>query len=256
MTGSLQPRRSRTPPRPAAHGRTRGQSNVVGVAILLGVTVLALGTLTASVGTVVEENAASADQTRVAAGLDDAIRPVGTTGRHRGTIAFTEGRFHTADREIRVLNRTGVVANVSASALAFDARDRGVTVLGGAILRRYPTGATMYRRPPITASRDVLVVGVADLNGSVAIGVSGGTTLALRTTVSHDRTALGNGTYRLAVETATPGPWREYFRDIGATLDPPRDFDDDGLSSVVARFPGDRVGYLVVHEVALEVGDG
>lgn len=237
-------------------GRSRAQSNVVGVALLLGVTVVALGALTASVGTVVQENAASTDQRRVAAGLDDAIRPVRTTGRHRGTVAFTEGTLSTVDREIRVLNESGVVATVPADALEFDARDRGVTVLGGAILRRYPTGTTIYRQPPITASRDVLVVGVADLRGNVSVAVSGGATLPLRTTVGHDRTALGNGTYRVAVETATPEPWRAYFRDLNATVESPREFDGDGTPSVVARFPGERVGYLVVHEVALEVGDG
>jgi flagellin-like protein len=43
----------------------RGQSNVVGVAIMLGVTVVALATVTASVGTVVQDSAATADATRV-----------------------------------------------------------------------------------------------------------------------------------------------------------------------------------------------
>jgi hypothetical protein len=35
-----------------------------------------------------------------------------------------------------------------------------------------------------------------------------------------------------------------------------RDFDGDGVTSVVARYPGERVGYLVVHEMGLEVQNG
>lgn len=234
---------------------SRGQANVVGVALLLAITVVALGTLTAGIGTVVEENAASADQTRVAAGLDAAVRPVRTTGLHRDTVSFADGEFRTVDREIRVLNASGVVRTVETSALVFEAGDRGVVVLGGAVLRRSPGGATMYRPPPVTASRrtGALVVGVAALNGSVAVGATGGATFAVWTDVSHERTALGNATYRIAVETATPRPWERYFEEANATVLDRRDFDDDGLASVVARFPGERVGYLVVHRVDLEV---
>lgn len=236
----------------------RAQANVVGVAILLGITVLALGALTAGVGTVVEQHAAGADQARVAAGLAEAVRPVRTTGVRRGTVPVAGGRLRTVPRTVRVLDGSGVVATVRADALVFEARDRGVTLLGGAVVRRYPTGATMYRPPPVTASRraGVLVVGVAALRGNVSVAVSGGETLAVRTRVTHDRTALGNGSYRVAVETATPGVWERQFERLNATVRPPRDFDGDGTPSVVARFPGRRVAYLVVHRVRLEVGDG
>jgi hypothetical protein len=35
-----------------------------------------------------------------------------------------------------------------------------------------------------------------------------------------------------------------------------RDVDGDGVPSVVAQFPGDREGYLVVHDMHLEVNGG
>ena len=48
----------------------RGQSNVVGVALLLGVAVVSMGALTAAVGVVVESSAGQADAERVATDLD------------------------------------------------------------------------------------------------------------------------------------------------------------------------------------------
>lgn len=235
----------------------RSQSNVVGVAILIGVTMVALGTLTASVGTVVDHHAASADANRVAADLDGALRPVETTGAHRGRVSFTDGRLRTVEREVRVLDDGGVRATVNADALRFGTGQRRVTALAGSIVTRGPGGATLYRRPPITSSRSagVLVVGVAALNGSVNVGGAAGS-VGLRTRVTHDRTPLGNGTFRVAVETSAPRPWEAFFERENATLLPRRDFDGDGVESVVARYPGNRTGYLVVHDVRVEVQNG
>jgi len=231
----------------------RAQANVVGVALLIGVTVVALGTLTASIGAVVEEDAARADARRVADGIDTALEPVERTGDHRGTVAFTDGQLYAVDRQVRILNESGVVRTVDADALVFEAGDRRVTFLAGAVVRGQPPGTRMRTPPPITASRDdgALVVGVATL-GDVTTRVSGGGRVTLRTRVEHDRTALGDGTYRVAVETATPRPWRTYFERTGATTDS-RDFDGDGVASVVARYPGERTAWLVRHDLNTEV---
>jgi flagellin-like protein len=233
----------------------KGQSNVVGVALLLGVTVVALGTLTASVGTVVDSHAASADASRVAADLDRAVRPVETTGVNRGRVSFTAGRLRTVEREVRVLDERGVVATVDADALRFETGQRRVTVLAGAIVTERRGTADLYRRPPVTASRSagVLVVGVAALNGSVDTGGAAGGSVVLRAEVTHDRTVLGDGTYRVAVETDAPGPWESFFEREDATVLPRRDFDGDGTASVVARYPGNRTGYLVVHDVEVSL---
>ncbi|WP_128477505.1 DUF7289 family protein [Halorussus pelagicus] len=248
----------------------RAQSNVVGVAILLGVVVVALGSLTAGIGSVVEENAAAADSARVAADFDAALEPVEATGVHRGRVSFTDGELRTVERDLRVLNESGVVGTVRTDALVFTAGDRRVAFLAGAIVRGPPDNAVVRTPPPITVSRGggggdreggdpdstgVLVVGAPALNGSVAVSGSGGASVSLRTTVSHERTNLGNGTYRVAVETATPSAWRRYFERQNATVTA-RDFDGDGVESVVAAYPGERVGYLVVHRMGLEVRNG
>jgi hypothetical protein len=71
--------------------------------------------------------------------------------------------------------------------------------------------------------------------------------------VTHDRERLGNGTYAVGIETATPEPLAGWFEERGATVRV-RDVDGDGTPSVVARFPGERTAYLVVHDLHAEVG--
>jgi len=234
----------------------RGQSNVVGVALLLGVTVIALGALTAGIGTVVQENAAGADAARVADGFDTALRPVETTGVREGRVAFSSGQLRVVDRELRVSDGTSTRA-VTVDALVYESGDRRVTFLAGAIVRGEGEAARVVRAPPIAASKSgdgVLIVGAPRLGAdAVSVGGEGGVDVALRTDVAHDREHLGRGEYRLTVETATPAAWRTALEEAGGEVVDTRDADGDGVPSVVARFPGERTAYLVVHEMDLEV---
>lgn len=238
-------------------GATRGQANVVGVALMLAVTVAALATLTAGVGTVIQGSAATADAQRVATDLDAALQPVEATGSHRAEVSFTDGELATVERDLRVLDGNGVVRTVAVDALVFRTGDQRVIYLAGAVVRETGAGAQLVSSPPVTASRGsggVLVVGAPVLNASdVQIAATGSTTAVLETDVTHDRVALGNDTYRVAVETTTPDAWTRFFERRGATITDRRDFDGDGVASVVARFPGERVGYLIVHDLSLEV---
>jgi len=235
----------------------RGQSHVIGVALLLGVAVIALATLTASIGAVVESNAARADAARVAADLDGALDPVETTGRNRGRVAFSEGELRPVERDLRVLNESGTVRRVGVDALVFADDRRRVAFLSGAVVRGTGERAEFRTPPPITASRNrsgtgVLVVGAARLGSPATVSGTGGVGVALRTDVSHDRTRLGTDQWRVAVETATPEPWRAFFGRQGATVRT-RDIDGDGVASVVAEYPGSRTAYLVVHDLDTEV---
>ncbi|WP_435195956.1 DUF7289 family protein [Natronomonas sp. EA1] len=230
----------------------RGQSHVLGVAILLGVSVVAMGSLTAIIGAVVEENAGHADATRVADSLDGAIDPVATTGTRRGQVSFTEGRLHTVERELRVLRDGRVVETLDANALVFaSGRDRAAFA-AGAVIRGGPGRADLHTPPPVTVGPETLIVGAPVINGTASVSGTGGVTVHLTTTVTHERRDLGNGTYAVAIETTTPRPWNETFHAKGATLST-RDFDGDGVDSVVATFDGERRAYLVVHDLALEV---
>ena len=238
----------------------RGQSSVVGVALLVGVTVVSLGALTAGVGLVVEEHAARADTARVAADLDAAIDPVETTGRHRGRVAFAGGTLRTVERDLRVLDAAdgGVLERVRVDALVFESGTRRVASVSGAVVRGRGEAATLRTPPPVIASTGnggVLIVGAARLEtDQVAVSGDGaGGTTTLRTNVTHRRVDLGRGTFAVALETSTPRPLASWFADRGARTRI-EDTDGDGVPSVVARFDGERRAYLVVHDLNLEVG--
>ncbi|WP_247007184.1 DUF7289 family protein [Halorientalis litorea] len=235
---------------------TRAQSHVVGVALLMGVTVLALAGLTASIGALVETNAATADATRVADELDGALDPMETTGRNSGRVHFTAGRLRTVEREVRVLDARATRIRIDAGGLVYESGDQQVTYVTDAVLRGAGENAWLYDAPPVTAEQDgdVVVLSVTRLNVSgVAVSGAGETAVTLRSNVSHERTRLGAGTHGIAIETTKPEPLLRWFRDRNATAGR-WDFDGDGIESVVARFPGNRTGYLVVHDVRLEVG--
>jgi len=235
----------------------RAQSHVVGVALLLGVAVVSMGALTASIGAVVEENAADADAARVADELDAALEPVEVTGPHRGRVAFARGSLSTTERDLRILDESGVVREVSVGAVVFEAGDRRVTYLSGAVVRGGSGRARLVHPPPVTASRGdggVLVVGAAKVGALPSIG-GREVRVTFATNVTHDRERLNDGEYRVAVETATPAAWERYFEKRGATVSR-RDIDGDDTGSVVAAFPGERTAYLVVHDLRAEVRRG
>lgn len=250
---------SRPDRRPASGGRTdRGQSSVVGVALLLGATVLALGVLTASVGTLVSGHAARADAERVAADMEDALRPVETTGYRTGEVRFAKGSLRTVERDLHVIKNGTHAETVPVGGLVYARGDRRVRSVAGAVVRGRDDNAWPVGGLPVVGSEETetLVVGAAALNAS-GQSVGGGRVRAeLATNVSHDRTYLGRGTYEIAVETTVPTALATAFRERGATSVSRRDVDGDGLPSVVARFPGVRRGYLVVHDMRLEVRDG
>jgi hypothetical protein len=236
----------------------RAQSNVVGVALLVGIAVLGMGALTAGIGAVVESNADTADAISVADGFDRALRPLETTGVREGHVAVTGGRLTTESRTLRVLNESGVVATADVDALVYRSGDRRVAYEAGAVVRGRPGNAWFHRDPSITASRGdggVLIVSAPVLNASDrTVTGAAGQQVRLSTNVSHGRRTLGDGNYRVAVETSTPSAWQRQFEDsAGVDAIDRRLFPGDDHDSVVASYSGNRTAYLVVHDLRLEV---
>ena len=231
----------------------RGQANVVGVALLLGVAVVSMGALTAAVGVVVDSSAAAADADRVASDLEVAFDPVAATGPRRGEVTFGEGRLSPADRSLAVRADGRTVERVDVDALVFESGDRRVAYHAGAVVRGRTGSAWMETPPPVTVGEDVLVVGAPRLgDGVTGVGGTGGITATVATDVSHERRHLGEATFSLAVETAAPGAWERWFRERGATVRR----EGGAVPTVVATFEGDRTGYLVVHDLDAEVHAG
>lgn len=236
-------------------GRGRGQSHVVGVVVLLGLTAVAMGGLTASIGTMIEDQTATADATRVASDIDGTIRPVDTTGHRTGEISYASGHLGTEVRELRILNTSGVVATVQTDALVFETDERRVATVAGAVTRGRGDNTWLRSDPPITSGPDVLIVGATKLNGSGSVSGSGGVRTTLRTNVTHERESLGTDEYRVAIETETPSAFESFATRQGATTTV-GDLDGDGVPSIVLEYDGTRTAYLVVHDMRLEVGDG
>lgn len=231
----------------------RGQSNVIGVALLLGIAVLSMGTLTAAVGVVIDSSAAEADAERVASDLDSTFEPVAASGPQRGRVTFSEGRLHPLDRTLEVRADGTVIERIETDALAFESGDRRVAFHSGAIVRGTGQSAWLHSRPPITVDEEVLVIGVARVGDGVgSVGGSGGVTATIATDVSHDRRHLGNATFAVAIETAAPNAWELFFDRQGATVTR----ESGTPPTVVATFDGERTGYLVVHDLETEVTGG
>jgi hypothetical protein len=229
----------------------RGQSTPIGVAVLLAVTVVSMSALTVAVGSVVQEGASEAEARDAAAAMEAALA-TDRSGPTERRLALHEGRLRTAERSIRVLDGTRVAFERSAGGLVFAAGDRRVRHVAGATVRETGTGAALATAPSLSVRDRTLFLGVPVL-GASAVAVDGPGTVALRTNVTHDRRRLTGGGYAVAIETRTPAVWERWFADLGASTTR-RSFDDDGVQSVVARFPGVRDVYLFVHELNLEVG--
>jgi len=236
----------------------RGQSHVVGVVLLLGITTVALGGLATVVGGIIDGQTATADERRVAEAFDNGLRPVEQTGPDRVDVRFSEGRLTTVQREIRILNDTGVRREVDAGGLVYTSGRSRVGFVGGAIVRGPPKRAWLVRGPPVTVTRDTdtLVVGAVALAAqNVSVSGTGGVTARLRTNVTHARTRLPTGAYRIAIETATPDPFVRHLRDRGLAVER-SDIDGDGVPSVVASVEGRQELVLVVHRMNVEVASG
>jgi hypothetical protein len=236
----------------------RAQSHVVGVALMLGVAVLALGTLTAGVGTLIESQTADADAARVADGLDRAVQGAERTGVHSHDVHFANGQLRTVDRRMRLLENGTVVSTIEVDGVVYEHSEGRVLSLAGAVVRDSGASAALADRPSITHSERtrVLIVGAPKLSaGRVSLSGGDGVTATIRTNVSHDRRELGTGNFAVAVETASPDPFRRFFEAQNATVETRR-FAGDSVDSVVATYPGTREGYLVIHNLRLEVGNG
>lgn len=268
--------------------RDRAQSHVVGVSLMIGITVLALGTLTVTIGSVVESGAASAEADRVAEAMTVVADPADVVGTAEAELRFGEGRLTVERRTIRMLEPPDGTAaggggggggggNASASgganqawttldrvdsdALVYEVGDWRVVGAGGAVLQAGTGGATMVSEPSIVADRapgGVLVAGAPALDApELSVSTSAAARIGLRSNVTHERRDLGERRIRVAVETEYPRPWVEYFRRQNATLvDRDRSLDADGVDSVVVEFAGTRRTYLVVHRAEVEVTGG
>lgn len=230
----------------------RAQAHVVGVAFLAALTVVAVATMTATVGTVVEHRADATAADRVATGLDDALAPRGA-GPRETRVSTPGGGVRVVDREVRVLTGGASVRTLDANGLVYGSGADRVAFVAGGIARGRPGSATLVSRPPLAVRNRTLLAGVTTL-GAETGRATDAPTAVVRTNVTHDRVARDGGNYRLAVETRTPGAWtRALPSGVNATT---TDLDGDGVPSVVIEASSDRRLSLAVHRLRAQVSAG
>ncbi len=245
-----------SPPAPPSEGGTRGQTAVVGVALLLALTVLAIGGLTATAGSIVDDGATTAATTRVGADLATALGPA--PGNSKTTLELTDGTIRVVNRSVWLLTGDDVVWAAHAGAVVYADGDQRVTGFAGAVVRSDDRGSRMVAPSRITPARESLYVGVPTLNATGADGIATGDrrlAVTLRTDAETARDTLPAGDYRVAVETRDPEAWERHLSDRGAATER-RDIDGDGVPSVVASFDSHKTVRLVVHDIRLDVGVG
>ena len=247
----------RTSDRRPADRRDRAMSSVVGVALLLGVTVVSLGVLTAGIGAVVGDGATSIAADRAATDLESALGARGA-GVREVDVRFADGRLRPLDRTVRVFDDDGEVASVAANGLELTTDDRRVAFVDGGVAVGPPGNARLRGGPSVAVSDDAVLLSVTrlDVTSVSTVTASGRATVRLRTDVRHRRTDLGeiDDDRRFAVETSTPGAWERAFADrAGVTVLDRRDDDGDGVPSVAFDLPPSRTLRLVIHEVRVEV---
>jgi hypothetical protein len=243
-------------PTPTRKNDARGQTAVVGVALLLALTVLAVGGLTATAGSIVDDGATTAAATRVGADLATALGP--TTGDSETTIELTDGTIRVVNRSVWLLKGDDVVWAAHAGAIVYADGDQRVTGFAGAVVRSDDGGSRMVAPSRIAPARESLYVGVPVLNATGADGIATGDrrlAVTLQADAETARDTLRADDYRVAVETRDPEAWERHLADRGAATER-RDIDGDGTPSVVASFDGPKTVHLIVHDIRLDVGVG
>jgi hypothetical protein len=229
----------------------RAQSSIIGVAVLVAVTALSIGALTMAAGTFVEDGVAAANTQRVADDL------VGFEGGGLTRVEFSRGTLSVEPRTIRLLRGEGSVVTVEADALVYENRGRRVARLGGVLVEGTHDRSHLRGSLPVVVGDDRLLVDLVALNatGPSAVGGTEPTAVTIRTRPTREYRTFREAQYAVAVETATPTAWERAFAATGAELSR-RDFDEDGVPSVVASVPGERVVDLAIHDLRMVIRRG
>jgi FlaG/FlaF family flagellin (archaellin) len=226
----------------------RAQTHVVGVALMLAVTVASIGVITAGAGVVVDASADAAATDRAGSAFERLAdgRPARAV-----SIPLAGGRLGALDREVRLVGVDGDSREtVEVGGLVYERGDRRVALVAGAVVSGPPGNAVVAAGVRLSSSDDRTVVGVTavDADSLADGGRSGSGRVRLVTDASH-RVVDDDEGVNLAVETATPRALERQFADEGRTTTR-RDFDGDGVPSVVVELDGE----VELAVTALDVG--
>ncbi|WP_330631336.1 DUF7289 family protein [Halocatena halophila] len=227
---------------------SRGQSHVVGVALLLAITIISMSVLTMSVGTLIDAGQSRDEHERVGTALERLNDP---SSPDRTSLTATIGTISTAPREITVSTSTGADYRFETTAIVYTNGHHRVSTLCGAVISGQPGNAWFRSTPRVFSpeSASVRLIRLTAISTSGFDRLQGAHTFnrqRSRTHHSHD-TLTGS----LSIETATPGPFERFFRARGYA--PSReDPDSDGIPSVSVSFTQKRRTILMIRNITVE----
>ena len=233
----------------------RGQANVVGVALLLGVGVVAIGLLTASVGGLVDAQIATADAAAAADGFSSLRDGVVAAANDSYPIRVTDGDLSGVNRTVRIVSETRPTETYDADGYVADLGGQRVAFVGGAVVRGTGDAASLVTPVPVSVAGDAAFLALPVLTANATDGGGLGSGAALRTRTTRTVTDRSADGYAVAVETATPEAWERAFERRGFETTR-ADFDGDGTESVVAAVPDERTLTVARYDVSVVVDRG
>lgn len=237
----------------------RGQSAIIGVALLLAITVVSVGVLTAGTGILVDEAAQEADLERIGQRFVAGYQPATLDGSTTMALSLTGGHLDSSPRTITITRSGDVVTRVQTVAIRYERAGRAVTVLGGAVLQSRADGARFIREPNVVTrfggdGDRVLTLSLVVLLGQVDEQIDEPRGVRLAFDATHEWRDPGAGRYTVRVETVTPAAWARYFEEVGGDV---RVTERPGeeVSVVIAELGRVTEARLIVHHVEV-VADG
>lgn len=242
-------------PRDRREPTSRGQANVVGVALLLGIGVVAIGLLTASVGGLVDAQLAAADADAATTGFSELRDGVFAGTNESYSLRVADGDLSRVNRTVRLLPDGGENRTYDADGYAATFGGHRVAFVGGAVVRGTGDEARLVTPPPLSFAGDAAFLSLSTLTAASTDGGGLGGGAKLRTETNRTVTDLPRDSYTVAVETATPAAWERAFeaRGYNATR---TDFDGDGVTSVAATVPEERTLAVARYDVTVVVDRG
>jgi flagellin-like protein len=249
-------REGETPTRRQESNQHRGQSAVIGVALLLAITVVSVGVLTAGTSILVEEAAQEADLERIGDTIVSGYQPTTLEGTRTMSLSLTGGTLLTEQREITVSRYGDVIARVQTVALRYERANRAVSIVGGGILQTRAGGTAFVREPNMVSSfggdgERILILSLVALTGTVEESIDEPRRVPLAFEATHERRDPGAGRYTVRLETAHPSVWMRYFEERGVDV---RLVDHPGEAAdvVVADLGLVTEARLIIHHVEVQ----
>lgn len=235
------------------------------LALVAAVTVLALGGLTAGIGSLIQGGASTVEAERAADELGAAVDPKEIVGTRERSVDLRGGTVDVKAHRIRIVDADGlaiheseatvpIVEELQSDALVYTRDDQTIRLRGRAITTSIDGDHSLHREPGIITDDDTVVLGIGLLQTDDEKLEDRSAAVTVIAESEHERVTYPEQAYAIAIETPHPDIWEPYLESTGASVETTgAQFPDDDYHSVIATFAGERELVLVRNDVTVEV---